>query len=113
MGKSDYSISRFTPLDSLLKELNKVALAAQRRLKGPEDEESWLDVFRTSFAKARSFLKPYPNELMAAHDVSAVVNSAKYEGPECIQTASDDDIPPAGPSKEALKAHRSACGYYK
>jgi putative SOS response-associated peptidase YedK len=38
-----------------------------------EDEEAWLDVFRTSFAKAGSFLKPYPDELMAAHDVSTVV----------------------------------------
>jgi hypothetical protein len=30
---------------------------------------------------------------MTAHDVSAVVNSAKYEGPECIQPVSDDDKP--------------------
>jgi putative SOS response-associated peptidase YedK len=62
----------------------------------PEDEEPWLDVFRISFAKARSLLKPYPDELMAAHDVSTVVNSANYDGPDCIQPASDDDIPPAG-----------------
>jgi putative SOS response-associated peptidase YedK len=59
----------------------------------PEDEEAWLDGSRTSFAKAGSFLKPYPDELMAAHDVSAVVNSPKYEGPECIQPASDDAKP--------------------
>jgi putative SOS response-associated peptidase YedK len=38
-------------------------------------------------------LKAYPDELMAAHDVSAVVNSAKDESPECIQPASDDDKP--------------------
>ena len=59
----------------------------------PEDEEQWLDVSRTSFAKARSLLKPLPEELMDAHDVSTVVNSAKYEGPECIQPVSDDEIP--------------------
>jgi putative SOS response-associated peptidase YedK len=59
----------------------------------PEDEEQWLDVLRTPFSKARSLLKPYPDELMAAYDVSAVVNSAKYEGPECIQPVSDDDKP--------------------
>jgi putative SOS response-associated peptidase YedK len=62
----------------------------------PEDEESWLDVFRTSFAKASSLLKPYPDELMTAHDVSTVVNSAKYDGPDCIKAVSHDDIPPAG-----------------
>jgi hypothetical protein len=51
----------------------------------PEDEEQWLDASRTAFAKARSLLKPYPAELMDAHDVSTVVNSAKYDGPECIR----------------------------
>jgi len=30
-------------------------------------------------------LNPYPEELMDAHDVSTVVNSAKYDGPECIE----------------------------
>ena len=36
----------------------------------PEDEEEWLDASRTPFAKAKSLLKPYPEELMDAHDVS-------------------------------------------
>jgi putative SOS response-associated peptidase YedK len=59
----------------------------------PEDEEQWLDVSRTSFAKAKSLLKPYPDELMDAHDVSPVVNSGKYDGPECVQPVSYDEIP--------------------
>jgi putative SOS response-associated peptidase YedK len=58
-----------------------------------ENEEQWLDAYRTPFAKAKSLLKPYPDELMDAHDVSTVVNSAKYDGPECIQPVSDDEIP--------------------
>ena len=62
----------------------------------PEDEEQWLDASRTPFAKARSLLKPYPEELMDAHDVSTVVNSAKYDGPDCIQPVSDDDISRGG-----------------
>jgi putative SOS response-associated peptidase YedK len=62
----------------------------------PEDEEQWLDASRTSFVKAKSLLKPYPEELMDAHDVSTIVNSAKYDGPECIRPVSDDDIPRAG-----------------
>jgi putative SOS response-associated peptidase YedK len=62
----------------------------------PEDEEQWLDAFRTTFTKARSVLKPLPAELMEAHDVSTIVNSTKYDGPECIQPVSDDDMPRAG-----------------
>ena len=62
----------------------------------PEDEEQWLDVSRTSFAKARLVLKPLPAELMDAHDVSPIVNSAKYDGPECIRPISDEDIPRGG-----------------
>jgi putative SOS response-associated peptidase YedK len=59
----------------------------------PEDEEQWLDTSRTTFASARSLLTPYPDELMDAYDVSPVVNSARYDGPECIQPVSDDDKP--------------------
>jgi putative SOS response-associated peptidase YedK len=62
----------------------------------PEDEEQWLDVSRISFAKAQLLLKPLPAELMDAHDVSPIVNSAKYDGPECIQPVSDDDVPCPG-----------------
>jgi putative SOS response-associated peptidase YedK len=58
----------------------------------PEDEDQWLDVSRTSFAKAKSLLKAYPEDLMDAHDVSPIVNSAKYDGPECIQPVTDDEI---------------------
>ena len=59
----------------------------------PEDEAQWLDTSRTPFIKAKSLLKAYPNELMDAHDVSPIVNSAKYDGPECIQPFLDDEIP--------------------
>jgi putative SOS response-associated peptidase YedK len=58
-----------------------------------EDEEQWLNVYRISFAKAQLLLKPLPAELLDAHDVSPLVNSATYDGPECIQPVSDDEIP--------------------
>ena len=61
-----------------------------------DDEEQWLDVSRTAFSKARSLLEPYSEELMDAHDVSTIVNSAKYDGPECIHPVSDDEMPRAG-----------------
>ena len=56
-------------------------------------KSKWLDASRTTFGKAKSLLKPYPEELMDAHDASPVVNSAKYDGPECIRPVSDDEIP--------------------
>ena len=62
----------------------------------PEDEDQWLDTARTTFAKAQSLLKPLPAELMDAHDVSPIVNSAKYDGLECIQPVSDDARRSAG-----------------
>ena len=62
----------------------------------PEDEEQWLDTSRTTFTKARSLLKPLPEELMDAHDVSLVVNSAKYDGAEYIKPDLDDEIPRTG-----------------
>ena len=61
----------------------------------PEDEEQWLDVYRTPYAKAQLLLKPLPAELMDAHDVSPIVNSAKYDGPACIRPISDNE-PPTG-----------------
>jgi hypothetical protein len=51
---------------------------------------------RPLFVKARLVLKPLPAELMDAHDITPIVNSAKYDGPECIQPVSDDEIPRAG-----------------
>ena len=62
----------------------------------PEDEEQWLDASRTPLGKAKSLLQPYPEELMDGHDVSPIVNSAKYDSPECIQPVADDDLPRAG-----------------
>jgi putative SOS response-associated peptidase YedK len=61
-----------------------------------EDEGQWLDAARTPFVKAQSLLKPYRDELMNAHDVSPIVNSAKYDGPECIRPVSDDDVSRGG-----------------
>jgi putative SOS response-associated peptidase YedK len=89
----------------------------------PEDEEQWLDASRTPFAKAKSALKPFPDELMDAHDVSPIVNSAKYDGPECIQPVSEDEMPkgrqlsltkinespcPLSPGRWAVSSNRSA-----
>ena len=87
--ESRYGDSAGTPPNELIRPIHNRMPVILR----PEDEESWLDVSRTSFAKAGSFLKPYLDELMAAHDVSAVANSANYGGPECIQPVSDDDKP--------------------
>jgi putative SOS response-associated peptidase YedK len=56
-------------------------------------EEQWLDASRTSFAKAKSVLKPYPDELMDAHDVSPIVNSAKYDSPESVKPVVYDELP--------------------
>jgi len=66
----------------------------------PEDEEQWLDASRTPFSKARSLLKPYAVELMDAHDVSPIVNSAKYDA----RSASDRSW--------VTRYHAGSCPYY-
>ena len=52
--------------------------------------------FSNTFRESESLLKTYPDELMDAHDVSTIVNSAKYDGNDCVQPVSDDEIPSAG-----------------
>ena len=32
-----------------------------------------------------------PEDLMDAHDVSAIVNSAKYDGPKCVRPVADEE----------------------
>ena len=59
----------------------------------PEDEEQWLDTSQMSLSPRPVTLETASDELMDAHDVSPIVNSAKYDGPECIQPVSDDEIP--------------------
>ena len=58
----------------------------------PEHEEQWLDVSGADFEKVRETLKLFSAELMTAHNASTLVNSAKYDGPQCIQPVSDDEI---------------------
>jgi putative SOS response-associated peptidase YedK len=75
-----------TEANELLRPIHNCMPVILRR----ENEEQWLDASRIPFAKAKSLLQPYPEELMDAHDVSPIVNSAKYDGPECIRPVSDD-----------------------
>jgi len=48
-----------------------------------DDEEKWLDCSATPFDKLQSLLKPFPADLMAAHEVSERMNNPKYDAPDC------------------------------
>lgn len=50
-----------------------------------EAEDLWLDQETTDIATLRSLLMAYPAEEMQACQVSAVVNSPKNDGPECVE----------------------------
>ncbi|MBI4595851.1 MAG: SOS response-associated peptidase [Candidatus Tectomicrobia bacterium] len=50
-----------------------------------ETEDYWLDSSITDSEEIITFLKPYPAELMQSHEVSRLVNSPAYDGPECIK----------------------------
>jgi putative SOS response-associated peptidase YedK len=49
-----------------------------------EDENQWLDCTTNAFDKVRSIVKPFPSELMAAHEISKRINNPKYDAPDCI-----------------------------
>lgn len=48
-----------------------------------DDEDRWLDCPATPFEKVQSLLKPFPSDLMAAHEVSKRMNNPKYDAPDC------------------------------
>ena len=50
---------------------------------GKENVAAWIAT-QTAFEKAQAMLGPYPSEKMVAYPVNSVVNSARYNGPECI-----------------------------
>jgi len=49
-----------------------------------EDEERWLDCSAVPFDQVKSLLKPFPADLMAAHEISKRINNPKYDMPDCI-----------------------------
>jgi putative SOS response-associated peptidase YedK len=61
----------------------------------PEDEDQWLDASRT-FRQSAVAVEALSRRIDGRHDVSTVVNSAKYDGPECIQPVSDNEMPRGG-----------------
>lgn len=50
-----------------------------------KSEHMWLDTPHTAPDQLRSLLRPLPSEYMTAYQVSSLVNSAKYDSPECIE----------------------------
>ena len=48
-----------------------------------DDEEKWLDCSANTFVNVRSLIKPFPSDLMAAHEVSNRVNHPNYDSPDC------------------------------
>lgn len=49
-----------------------------------QDYDRWLDPSVQSTEQLVSLLRPYPESEMSAYPVSAKVNSARYDGPDCI-----------------------------
>jgi putative SOS response-associated peptidase YedK len=47
----------------------------------------WLAAESAEPEALQSLLRPFPAELMVAYPVSTVVNSPRYDGPECIEPA--------------------------
>lgn len=52
----------------------------------PEEEKIWLNPLMDDTNYLNDLLKPYPQELMDAYEVSSLVNSPKNNSPNLIQT---------------------------
>ncbi|MDQ7092741.1 SOS response-associated peptidase [Desulfosporosinus sp. PR] len=51
----------------------------------PQDKESlWLDESVTYNQEIKELLRPFPAEQMVVHEVSTLINSSRYDGPECV-----------------------------
>lgn len=55
----------------------------------PEDYDRWLDAGAGLADGLRGLLHPYPEEEMAAHKVSALVNSPAHDDPRCVEPLAD------------------------
>ena len=44
----------------------------------------WLDGAAARFDKVQSLLKPFPSDLMTAHEISKRINNPKYDAPDCV-----------------------------
>ncbi|WP_264737287.1 SOS response-associated peptidase [Cytobacillus firmus] len=51
----------------------------------PEDEKTWLDTSISDTTNLNDLLKPLPEDLMEAYEVSSLVNSPKNNSPNLIQ----------------------------
>lgn len=71
----------------LTTEANELVAALHDRmpvLLDPEQYDAWLDPAVQDPAQLEPLLVPYPAQRMTAHPVSALVNSPRHDGPECI-----------------------------
>src|SRR5262249_49153149 len=100
MAEGRESLESFTIITTEPNELVRPIHNRMPVILRPEDKEQWLDIYRTPYAKAHSLLKPFPAELMDAHDVSPIVNSAKYDA----RSASD--------LSQVTRYHAGSCPYY-
>jgi putative SOS response-associated peptidase YedK len=72
------------PANALLSDIHNSGANAQRMpaILRSEDRELWL---HGTSAQAKELLRPYPAELMVAHEVSAQVNSVRNNSPALLQ----------------------------
>jgi putative SOS response-associated peptidase YedK len=57
-----------------------------------EDYDHWLDPKANDAAALESLLVPYPSEEITFRPVSPFVNSARNDGPSCIETVKDKNL---------------------
>ena len=81
-GHSIYSCTVITTTpNELMKDIHDLMPVILR----PEDEKTWLDPSIHDINLLNDLLKPLPEDLMEAYEVSSLVNSPKNNNPSLIQ----------------------------
>jgi putative SOS response-associated peptidase YedK len=84
--------SLFESFTIITTEPNELLRPIHRRMPvilSKDDEQSWLDCSAYPFLKVQSQLKPFPADLMAAHEISKRINNPKYDAPDCSAPVED------------------------
>ena len=81
--------STFAIITTVANQLVKIIHDRMPVILGQEDEEDWLNP-QLSLDEAKAMLSPYPVERMVAYEVSALVNSPKYNEEDLVWPVNGD-----------------------
>jgi putative SOS response-associated peptidase YedK len=88
-----HALNTFTILTTTANEVVRPVHDRMPVMLGPDGCEQWLAPSAQPSESLLRLLTPFPPDLMMCYPVSPLVNSPKFDGPECIQPFQHPDAP--------------------